>query len=95
MTFEPNITPINPVPVTERLNAQRSEPVRESNAQEDPTRVQISDVAKDFSKAVQQLKAEEALRPDEVERGRSILKNWSSLSDEQVDVILNKVGEEA
>ncbi len=95
MNIDPNVEPIVPVPQSERMAEKRSEAVRESNAQEDPTRVQLSDVAKDFSKAVQQLKAEEQVRPDMVNRGKDILDNWKKPSDDEVDTIINGIFDEA
>ena len=95
MNIEGKIEPIVQMPQVERLSDKRSEAAKEpSNVQEDPTRVQISDVARDFSKAVQQLKADEQVRPEEVERGKEILKAWTEPTDEQVDVIINKLVDE-
>lgn len=89
-----NIENLQPVPQVDKVQQRRSDAVRDSNVRQDPATVQISDMGKDFSKAVQKLAQEEEIRPEMLERGRQVLEMWSEPSDAEVDVIANNMVEE-
>ena len=54
------------------------------------TNVQVSPMARNFSKALKMLDQEEA-RPEMIEKGREILKNWQPQTDKQVEHILSEL----
>ena len=95
MNIDGKIDPIVALPQMDRLKEKRPDSSKESsNVQEDPARVKLSELARDYSKAVQRLKEDEEIRPEEVDRGKAIIKNWEPPTDEEVDVIINKVIDE-
>ena len=55
------------------------------------TNVQVSPMARNFSKALKMLDQEEEARPEMVEKGREILKNWQPPTDKQVEHILSEL----
>ena len=56
-----------------------------------PAKVQVSSMAKHFSRALTMLEKENAPRPDVVEKGKETIKNWQDLSDEQIDKIMTNM----
>lgn len=75
----------------ERAEARPDDDQKASNARRDPARLELSDMAKDFSKAVQMLDDQEQVRPDEVERGRELVDNFQPPADEDIDQILDGI----
>ncbi len=58
---------------------------------ESATSVQVSAMAKNFSNALKILENEESVRPEMVEKGKDIIKNWQSPSDTEVDNIISNI----
>lgn len=95
-----NINPINvdgvqPLNSIDKTQIQRNnDAIRDTNVRENAVTVKISDLAKDFSKAVQELAQEEEIRPEMVEKGRQLMELWTEPSSSEVDVIINNMTSE-
>ena len=85
---------VNPLssglPVDRIQQDKQSSEHLESNASHEGSRLHLSDLAKDFSKAVQQLDEKESIRENRVAEARNSLENFSP-TDEEIDVIMNKL----
>ena len=79
-----------PVDNVVKVEKEARENVGSNAASDSSARLELSDLAKDFSKAVQKLEKEEEVRPDKLEEARAALRDFSP-TDEQIDVILNKI----
>ena len=64
---------------------------RQINKTSAPATVQVSSMAKNFSRALTMLEKENVPRPDAVEKGKESIKNWQDLSDDQIDKIMTKM----
>ena len=92
--FDPKIEPVVSVPQAEQLTTQKSPEAQETHVAEEPARLKISDQAKDYSKAVQQLEEAEEPRADVIANAKQKIAEWQDLTDDQIDVITNKLVDE-
>ena len=56
--------------------------------------VNLSPLGKGMAKAMRSLDEQDTARPEAVERGRDIVKNWQEPTDEQVDKIMSSLASE-
>ena len=90
MNIDGNIHPSSQVGSVESIiPKQESQDNKGDNVQQDPARLELSDMAKNFSKAVQHLKEAEEPRPEELAQGKEIVSNWQQPTDQEIDIIIN------